>query len=124
MKILTYSSLYLAIVSMVALFVSACGQDRSGEQPFVPTVQTGVAAQVADSVQLTGSIITSPNSQVLERGFEYGNDTLRSSVVSTDTTNVFAAFTDSLGKGSYYAVAYARNGVGIGRGDTIRFVVR
>ena len=68
MKILTYSSLYLAIVSMVALFVSACGQDRSGEQPFVPTVQTGVAAQVADSVQLTGSIITSPNSQVLERG--------------------------------------------------------
>ena len=109
---------------MVALFVSACGQDRSGEQPFVPTVQTGVAAQVADSVQLTGSIITSPNSQVLERGFEYGNDTLRSSVVSTDTTNMFAAFTDSLGKGSYYAVAYARNGVGIGHGDTIRFVVR
>lgn len=122
MKRLTNPTFW-AIAIIVMLLVSACGQDRSGEQPFVPTVQTGVAAQVADSVQLTGSIITSLNSHVLERGFEYGNDTLRATVVSTDTTNVFAAFTDSLGKGSYYAVAYARNGVGVGHGDTIRFVV-
>lgn len=118
-----FTLLYISTALLMVL-VSACGQDRSGEQPFAPTVQTGTAAQVGDSVQLTGSIITSPNSKVLERGFEYGNDTLRASVVSSDTIGIFTAFTDSLGKGEYFAVAYARNGVGTGHGDTIRFEVK
>lgn len=116
------STIIIAVITSLAMV--ACGQDRSGEQPLAPTVQTGTAAQVGDSVQLMGAVIESPNSRVLERGFEYGNDTLRSSVVSADTVAVFSAFTASLEKGEYYAVAYARNGVGIGRGDTLRFEVR
>lgn len=113
----------LYITVSLSVLMAACGEDRSGEQPFAPTLQTGTAQQVGDSVQLTGAIITSPNSRVLERGFSYGNDTLRATVVSKDTLNTFAAFTDSLSKGEYFAVAYARNGVGTGYGDTIRFVV-
>lgn len=115
---------YLYIIVLCAVVMSSCGQDRSGEQPFAPTVQTGTAEQVGDSVNLVGSVILSPNSRVLERGFSYGNDTLRATVVSKDTVNIFSAYTDSLGKGEYFAVAYARNGVGIGYGDTIRFVVK
>ena len=117
----------LSIIIPICLFtlstmLTSCGEDRSGEQPFVPTVQTGTAQQVADSVLLTGAVIASPNSHLLECGFEYGNDTLRAKVVA-DTLTTFSAFTDSLGKGNYYAVAYARNGVGTGHGDTIRFNV-
>lgn len=113
----------LYIILSLAVLLTACGEDRSGEQPFAPTVQTGTAEQVGDSVQIVGSVLTSPNSRVLERGFSYGNDTLRATVVSKDSVDVFSAFTDSLGKGAYFAVAYARNGVGTGYGDTIRFVV-
>jgi hypothetical protein len=115
------SLIYILLFSIV--LVAACGEDRSGEQPFAPTVQTGTAAQTGDSVLLTGAVLNSPNSSLRECGFEYGNDTLRGKVVA-DTANTFSAYTDSLGKGTYYAVAYARNGVGTGHGDTIYFVVR
>lgn len=57
------------IIVLLAVIVAACGEDRSGEQPFAPTVQTGTAEQVGDSVQIVGSVLTSPNSRVLERGF-------------------------------------------------------
>lgn len=118
-----YSSLFLlSILTLVNIFITSCGEDRSGEQPFAPTVQTGTAQQVADSVRLTGIVTASPNSHLLECGFEYGNDTLRAKT-KAETLNEFSAFTDSLGKGNYYAVAYARNGVGTGYGDTIRFSV-
>lgn len=105
-----------------AFLFASCGEDRSGEQPFAPTVKTCQAQQVADSVRLSGEVLSSPNSHLLECGFEYGNDTLRAKK-QAETLTAFYAFTDSLGKGSYYAVAYARNGVGTGYGDTIRFTV-
>lgn len=110
-------------MSALSILLLSCGEDRSGEQPFAPIVQTGTAEQVADSVLLTGAVTASPNSRLLECGFEYGNDTLRTKVIA-DTLTTFSAFTDSLGKGNYYAVAYARNGVGTGHGDTIHFSVK
>lgn len=117
-------SLPFSILTLLceATMLVSCGEDRSGEQPFAPTVKTETAMQVADSVQLSGIVLSSPNSHLLECGFEYGNDTLRAKK-QAETLSEFSAFTDSLGKGNYYAVAYARNGVGIGYGDTIRFCV-
>lgn len=116
---------YFPILFIVfSLLLIACGEDRSGEQPFAPTVVSGTATQQGDSVCLTGSVTASINSTLLECGFEYGNDTLRSKTTSLVADTAFSAFTDSLGKGYYYAVAYARNGVGTSRGDTIRFEVR
>lgn len=106
------------------LALTACNPvDRSSEQPFAPTVQTLDATAAADSALLRGQILTSPNSDVRECGFDYGNDTLRLSVVTDTVTTIFEAYTDSLGAGRYYAVAYARNGVGKSYGDTIYFNV-
>ena len=122
MKTNNQSILIAVCLCLTCILTLACGEDRSGEQPFAPTVQTLVAEQTADSVLLTGAVLSSPNSRLLECGFEYGNDTLRAKVTA-DTLTTFSEYTDSLGKGSYFAVAYARNGVGKSYGDTIRFNV-
>lgn len=112
------------ILPITALAVCACNPvDRSSEQPLAPTVATAAATVVADSAELRGEILTSPNSDVTECGFTYGNDTLRVTLKAENVATVFTAVTDSLGAGDYYAVAYARNGVGTGYGDTIRFTI-
>lgn len=109
----------------IATLFASCGEDRSGEQPFKPTVVTSdIATQVGDSVQLMGYVTASPNSSLKECGFTYGNDTLKATAQSDSALTTFTAFTDSLGKGTYYAVAYARNGVGTSHGDTIWFEVK
>ena len=90
----------------------SCGEDRSGEQPFPPTVESF-------GVTIVGT--SSPNSSLRECGFSYGNDTLQASTLATEPSEDFIAVTDSLGAGVYYAVAFARNGMGTSYGDTIYF---
>lgn len=106
------------------LLTGACNPvDRSGEEPFAPTVRTVGCEAVADSFRLTGQVLLSPNSRVLERGFEYGNDTMKVTVEAYDTTDVFHGYTRVLEPGRYYFVAYARNGIGTSRGDTLQIDV-
>ena len=112
----------LSICGLV-LLATACGQDRSGEQPFSPAVESLRATVVGDSAILVGRVTASVNSTLLECGFAYGNDTLRATTTSEMPTDDFSAVTDSLGVGEYFAVAYARNGMGTSYGDTIRFRV-
>ena len=69
------------------ILLSACnGVDRSGEQPFAPTVETLAAEAAGDGVLLNGRVTDSPNSDVLECGFLYGNDTLRVKLTSDDVS--------------------------------------
>ena len=114
----------IASITLSAQLLTACGEDRSGEQPFAPTVHTGVATQQGDSVWFTGHVSASPNSSLRECGFNYGNHTLNAKAVADSAATTFTAHTDSLGKGIYYAVAYARNGIGTSYGDTIYFTVQ
>ena len=67
----------LYILPSFLLFTACNGVDRSGEQPFAPTVETLAAEAAGDGVLLNGRVTDSPNSDVLECGFLYGNDTLR-----------------------------------------------
>lgn len=110
-------------LSILATCVAACGEDRSGEQPFAPTVQSISAEVRADSAILTGRVTASPNSTLQECGFAYGNDTLRATCKAPAPSEQFTAVTDSLSAGTYFAVAYAKNGVGTSYGDTIHFTI-
>lgn len=116
-----YTLLY--ILPSFILFSACNGVDRSGEQPFAPTVETLAAEAAGDGVLLNGRVTDSPNSDVLECGFLYGNDTLRVKLKSEEVSLLFSAYADSLQNGNYYAVAYARNGVGTSYGDTVRFQI-
>ena len=114
----------LVLLAIAASAAAACGEDRSGEQPFAPTVQSvGVEVKQHTAV-LTGAVLASPNSSLKECGFAYGNDTLRLNVVADSARYEFEARTDSLRPGNYFAVAYAKNGVGTSFGDTVRFSIR
>ncbi len=114
----------ILVLAVAALLLSACrGEDRSGEQPFAPTVRTLDAVVDGDRCTMAGAIEASPNSTVLARGFNYGNDTLRLEILSADSTDIFQAEADSLLPGEYFMVAFATNGVGTTRGDTLRFTV-
>ena len=109
---------------LLALLLVACNAvDRSGEQPFAPTVETLDAESVGDSALLHGAVVASPNSDVKECGFTYGNDTLETKVKCAEAATLFSAYTDSLAPGTYFAVAYSRNGIGTSWGDTVRFVI-
>lgn len=111
----------LVLLAIVAGAAAACGEDRSGEQPFAPTVQSvGVEVKQHTAV-LTGAVLASPNSSLKECGFAYGNDTLRAKCTAADPAATFTAETDSLGAGHYYAVPYASNGVGTTYADTLYF---
>ena len=110
----------MAMVCVAVAALTACNpEDRSGEQPFAPTVKTIAAERVGDSCRMEGQVVLSPNSRVTQRGFRYGNDTLQVDTLSADTTDRFAATTRRLGPGRYYVVAYARNGMGLSLGDTL-----
>ena len=112
----------LKFFPILLLTLTSCGEDRSGEQPFAPSVLTGVYTQVGDSVLLQGAVTASPNSKLLECGFVYGNDTLNLKVTA-DTLATFSAYTKTLEPGTYYYAAYARNGVGTTNGDTLFFTI-
>lgn len=112
------------LLTLPLLLLTACNPvDRSDEQPFPPTVQTGTPTAEGVRALLTGDVLSSPNSRVVNRGFGYGNDTLRMEVESTDSTAHFVAMTDSLEPGLYFVVAYAENGVGRSYGDTLYFQI-
>lgn len=111
----------LVLLAIAAGAAAACGEDRSGEQPFAPTVQSvGVEVKQHTAV-LTGAVLASPNSSLKECGFAYGNDTLRAKCIAAEPAATFTAETDSLGAGHYYAVPYASNGVGTTYADTLYF---
>ena len=111
----------LVLLAIAAGAAAACGEDRSGEQPFAPTVQSvGVEVKQHTAV-LTGAVLASPNSSLKECGFAYGNDTLRAKCTAAEPAATFTAETDSLGAGHYYAVPYASNGVGTTYADTLFF---
>ncbi len=111
----------LVLLAIAAGAAAACGEDRSGEQPFAPTVQSvGVEVKQHTAV-LTGAVLASPNSSLKECGFAYGNDTLRAKCTAAEPAATFTAETDSLGAGHYYAVPYASNGVGTTYADTLYF---
>ncbi len=115
--------LFLILLFSMLSLIASCGEDRSGEQPFAPTVVMGTAVQQGDSVLLTATVTSSVNSSLKECGFYYGNDTLSLKTMADSATTSFRAFTDSLGAGEYYVVAYAKNGVGTATADTARFTV-
>ena len=109
----------LVLLAIAASAAAACGEDRSGEQPFAPTVQSvGVEVKQHTAV-LTGAVLASPNSSLKECGFAYGNDTLRAKCTAAEPAATFTAETDSLGAGHSYAVPYASNGVGTTSADTL-----
>lgn len=111
----------LVLLAIATGAAAACGEDRSGEQPFAPTVQSvGVEVKQHTAV-LTGAVLASPNSSLKECGFAYGNDTLRAKCTAAEPAATFTAETDSLGAGHYYAVPYASNGVGTTYADTLYF---
>ena len=112
------------LVAISTLIVACSGEDRSGEQPFAPTVETLSAEVMGDSCLLTGAVTSSPNSSLRGVGFAYGNDTLRLTAVSDTCTELFQATTQALQPGTYFAVAFAENGVGKTIGtDTIYFEI-
>lgn len=119
------NALLLIIFIPLGVLTAACsGEDRSGEQPFAPTVQTLSAEVMGDSCLLRGAVTSSPNSSLRGVGFAYGNDTLRLTAVSTERTELFQAVTKPLHPGTYFAVAFAENGVGKTIGtDTIYFEI-
>lgn len=115
-------SLYASLA--VSLSLVACNPvDRSSEQPFAPSVSTLSAAAEGPRALLTGAVTASPNSRLAECGFNYGNDTLRLEAKAPEPAELFAVETDDLEPGRYFAVAYARNGVGTSRGDTLYFEI-
>lgn len=122
---------HLTILSILcAVLCWACaGEDRSGEQPFAPTVKTYSFSLDSDSATLVGIITASPNSPVTKRGFLYGLEATDSTkatsvtLASADTTDAFRASTPILSAGRYYALAFATNGIGTSYGDTLRFVI-
>ena len=117
------TSIYIfAALLSVSLF-SSCGEDRSGEQPFAPEVQTLGYETEADSVILYGKVLSSPNSTLRQCGFTYGNDTLRLKAVAAEPAEEFKAATRRLESGAYFVAAYAQNGVGTTYGDTIYFQI-
>ena len=114
----------LLLATLVSILTASCGEDRSGEQPFAPTVETLSAEVMGDSCLLTGAVTSSPNSSLRGVGFAYGNDTLRLTAVSDSCAALFQATTQPLQAGRYFAVAFAENGVGKTIGtDTIYFEI-
>lgn len=106
---------------ILGLALTACtGEDRSGERPLAPVVQS-VAVTVDGSVAtMEGHVTASHNSTLLGCGFHYGNDTI-AYTAEAEVQSHFFAQTDSLPAGTYYAVSFARNGVGKTYGDTLQF---
>lgn len=115
--------LFLLLIGTTWMLHSCSPEDRSGEQPFPPTVETLAPITQENTVMLQGDIKASPNSRITKRGFRYGNETLQNSIASTDSTDLFTATLDSLEPGTYHVAAYATNGVGTSHGDTLQFVV-
>jgi hypothetical protein len=122
-------AIFSAVLTAALLLLAAsCGEDRAGEQPFAPTVRLISATASGDSVVMEGEITASPNSSVKACGFYFGNDTLQLNIAakadSNWTGNRFNATVRALQSGTYYAAAYATNGMGTTASDTTEVTVR
>lgn len=112
-----------AILLATALVPSCSGEDRSDEMPRVPVVYTEAAEAAGDSCTMHGRITESHNSSLRECGFVYGMEGGKAVKLVADSAWLFRATADSLKSGSYYCIAYARNGMGTAYGDTVRFSI-
>lgn len=113
---------YIALLLSSITLTACMGEDRSDEQPFAPTVELVGIHTDGPTAFMEGHVKESPNSSLLECGFHFGNDTMLVGILS-DTDDHFFAETDSLEAGTYFAVAYARNGIGTSYSDTLRFEI-
>lgn len=122
----TLIHLLRAATTLLLLAATACsGEDRRSEQPFAPTVENVGTTVTGDSCLLTGRVTASPNSSLRSCGFAYGNDTLRLQANSAEATTLFTTTTRPLEPGTYYAVAFAENGIGRSYApDTLYFEVK
>lgn len=118
-----HPTLSLTLGLTLCLTLCACGEDRSGEMPVPPTVQTLPPVRQADSLLLEGRVLSSPNSRLTECGFVCGNETSRAELPGDTTTlrtdGRFSAHTAPLAPGRYYVCAHATNGMGRAEGDTL-----
>ncbi len=106
--------------TLLLAFAACVGEDRSGEQPFAPTVKTVNAIANGNSCTMTGAVTASPNSTLSKCGFAYGtNNGKKLSVNSKEIGFNFSATVDSLDTAKYYVAAFATNGMGTSYGDTI-----
>ena len=110
----TMGSMFTA--ALLLAFTACSPEDRSGEQPFQPIVVNKACQVEADSCLLVGEVLKSPNSSLKGCGFRYGNyntaDTLRLEIKCEEAQMQFSAYTRRLEPGTYYAVAFAQNGMG------------
>ena len=111
--------LFPCLISLMALVLACSGDDRSGEQPFAPTVKLNSAVAAGDSIMLEGQVTASPNSTLTACGFHWGNDTLSKTITCDEPAYSFSSKIDSLAAGQYYVVAYATNKMGTSTSDTI-----
>lgn len=122
----TLIHLLRAATTLLLLAAVACsGEDRRSEQPFAPTVENVGTTVAGDSCLFTGRVTASPNSSLRSCGFAYGNDTLRLQTLSPEATYAFGAATRPLEPGTYFAVAFAENGIGRSYApDTLYFEIK
>ena len=108
----------------ISIIYSCSGEDRSGEMPRIPVVYTTSVVVSGDACTMNGLVAESHNSTLRECGFVYGMAGENPLQLKTDTARAFMAKVDSLENGDYFCVAYAKNGMGLSYGDTLRFVVK
>ena len=114
-------SLHLLFISTI---LAACsGEDRSGEQPFPPTVAAIGCTVEGNIATLKACVTSSPNSSLMQCGFNYGNDTLRLEAKAAEATVEFSAQTRELEAGRSFAIPYAQDGVGTTKADTMWFEI-
>lgn len=129
--------LFLPVILLFAAVLSSCGEDRSDEQPFAPTLSE-VATERTDTgvITLYAQILSSKNSHLTACGFIWG-DSVETHTLSLDSVPVistsphvspsmsvgFSATIDSLTPGNYFVLAFATNGIGTTRTDTVFFSI-
>lgn len=114
---------FLCFLSVVLLcMLSACsGDDRSGELPRVPEGVSVSVEELGDSCRLNGVVGESHNSSLTACGFYWGNDTVSNEMKVDSASFAFSSVVGNVGSGTYYAVAYAKNGMGTTKSDTVYF---
>lgn len=118
------SILKTLLLSAAAALASCAGEDRSGELPLAPVVETAGAEVDGNSCRMNGLVTESRNSRLKECGFVYGRGDTFHVKTEADTADFsFSAVADSLDDGDYYYAAYARNGISTSYGDTLHFTV-
>lgn len=129
----------LPLLALIILPIAiSCGEDRSDEQPFAPTLSEVAAVRTdVDVITFHAQILSSKNSHITACGFIWGDSTethtLNLDTLPTISTSPhisplqsvgFSATIDSLAPGTYFALAFATNGIGTTRTDTVFFSVK